>query len=155
MSNLSERIDTFIEKQEKVYLKPNEAPPKGSITLRGRRGGRYYFVTSKTKPKPIETVAGRPYKILPELIKNKDSEVFDKIENIIKIRPVGTHRMTDSWDRIETEPETGIYYLIHRFDGSEGLQKKYPFVQSPSYHQHPHKFFVFGGQKYRCSSLMP
>ena len=50
MSNLSERINNFIVKQQKVYLQHGEKPPKGVSVLRGKRGGIYYIASRKKAP---------------------------------------------------------------------------------------------------------
>jgi len=43
MKFLPEKIDKFIEKQSKIYLKPGEQPPKRVQVQRGKRGGVYFM----------------------------------------------------------------------------------------------------------------
>ena len=42
MNSLPERINNFIEKQGRVYLKPGSKPPKGSQVFAGPRGALFY-----------------------------------------------------------------------------------------------------------------
>ena len=58
--DIQKRIENFIEKQERIYLKPGEKPPEGIIQHRGKRGGLYYVPglrgeTREKKPEiPVE-----------------------------------------------------------------------------------------------------
>jgi len=48
MNALAQKIDSFIQKQAKIYLRPGEQPPKGVQVMRGKRGGMFYVATGKT-----------------------------------------------------------------------------------------------------------
>lgn len=41
-TSLIDKIDNFVQKQEKVYLQPGEKPPKGTQVMRGPKGGMFY-----------------------------------------------------------------------------------------------------------------
>ena len=52
MNALAQKIDSFIQKQAKIYLRPGEQPPKGAQVMRGKRGGMFYV--PQGLPKKLE-----------------------------------------------------------------------------------------------------
>ena len=95
MDNLSERIDSFIEKQEKVYLLPGEKPPKGAQVQRGPRGGLFYIkypkefkeIDEKRKDVFVNS-ARRAYYNIPRRF--RDTLTVEGVSlKIVKVKPLG------------------------------------------------------------------
>ena len=83
--SIIEKIGSFIEKEERIYLQPGESPPKGIIIQRGKRGGYYYVNPKKIKPPKMTgklEEKERKSKTLPEVEKgltNVQSKVFENL----------------------------------------------------------------------------
>jgi hypothetical protein len=76
MNNL-EIIQSWIEKQKRVYLKPGEKPPAGVQVGRGKRGGSYYIEKPKEAPKR-EGI--RPEKeIEPKPVRREEAPFVEKV----------------------------------------------------------------------------